>query len=68
MTDKADWFHSKEMAREMRKEGRILTAHGGYSTQQEMEEFLAGQKKRLKEQTASLKKIIKQAERDLAKM
>jgi len=67
MTGKTNGFYSEEMAREMRKEGRILTSYGGYGTRKEMKEFLASQKKRLKEQTASLTKIIRQVERDLAK-
>ena len=51
----------------MRKEGRILTSSGGYGTRKDIEEFLACLKRRLKEETASLTKIIRQVERDLAK-
>ncbi len=66
MTDKTKGFYSKEMASEMRKEGRLLNSSGGYSTRKEIEEFLATLKKHLKEQTAPLKKQIKQVERDLS--
>ena len=67
MTDKIDWFHSKEMVKEMRKEGRVLTASGGYSTKKEIQDFRAGLVKRLKKETAELKKAIKEADRDLGK-
>lgn len=67
MTDKSRGFYSREMANKMRKEGRLLTSSGGYSTQEETKAFLAGLKKRLKEQTISLNKEIRQVERDLAK-